>query len=66
MAMAFSLRRGPWQKVPVLQVLRSKVNFLRRFLKMLRGHAFVCPCVLETLQKCYSISFAILEIGSLN
>ena len=37
------------EKVPVLQAPRSKVKILRRFKKILRGHASGCPCVLEAL-----------------
>ena len=36
-------------RVPVLQVLRLKLKVLRRFKKILRGHASACPCVLEAL-----------------
>ena len=36
-------------KVPILQVWCSYVELLRRFLKKLRGHASVCPCILESL-----------------
>ena len=36
-------------KVPVLPALRSKVKVLRRLKQILRGYAFVCLCVLETL-----------------
>ena len=36
-------------KMPVLQVLRSKVKILRRFYKILRGHASACWCVLKTM-----------------
>ena len=35
--------------MPFLQVLCSKVKILRRLRKIVRGHAFACPCVLEAL-----------------
>ena len=37
------------KKVSVLLAPRSKVKKLRRFKKILPGHASACPCVLEAL-----------------
>ena len=40
-----------YEKVPVFQVLRSKVKSMRIFKKIVCGHASVCSFVLETLAK---------------
>ena len=38
-----------YENMSVFQFFCLKVKILRRFLKILRVHASVCPCFLETL-----------------
>ena len=53
-------------KNPVLHVPHSKDEILHRFQKLLRGHAFVCLCVLETLISCnVCVSVCLLKVPSL-